>query len=268
LNVSSGSTNVFTVNKQGEASASAKLSAPRITADQAEIETLTVKNLVVENLIQNGATGSATIDFANQGIKADFAELDNLTVKTDLSVAGTATLADVAVMNQMKFNNNLTIDETSINTLGSELEIQPLKQEPISLMADAVRIETDGTVTFNENVAFKKDVAVAGVLSASTIKGSLDDVKVASSAAAVVISDTEVQASGSAGLVTLKAGETQVKIDNPKVTADSLIFITPKGSTGGKNLYIKNQTPDASFTVGVDGIAPLSDITFNFLIVN
>ena len=39
---------LFSINKSGEASASAKISAPEITATQATVETLTVKNLIVE----------------------------------------------------------------------------------------------------------------------------------------------------------------------------------------------------------------------------
>ena len=120
---------------------------------------------------------------------------------------------------------------------------------------------------------------VEGVLSANTIKGingnlavsgstTFDKIKVASGSAATVLTDTIVESSGSAGLVTLKAGKTFVKVLNPNVTVDSLIFTTPKGSSQGKNLYIKQQIDSDSFTVGIEGSTAAEDIDFNFLIVN
>ncbi len=65
----------------------------------------------------------------------------------------------------------------------------------------------------------------------------------------------------------LKAGETQLKVYNDKVTRDSLIFITPRRAITGPSLYTDTQVEGDHFIVEIP-IAPLQDIEFNYLIVN
>jgi len=84
---------------------------------------------------------------------------------------------------------------------------------------------------------------------------------------ALIISDTEVTATSSAGIVTLVAGESEIQVNNPLVKSDSLIFITPKTDTQGSTLYIKEQVAGDHFTVGID-YTTLDPIEFNFLIFN
>jgi hypothetical protein len=91
---------------------------------------------------------------------------------------------------------------------------------------------------------------------------------------AFAVSPTEVIATGSAGVVTLKANQTNVTVQNPMVTEHSLIYITPAGETAGQNLFLQQQVPNnplsgtqGSFTVGT-GTTLTTDIKFNFLIIN
>jgi hypothetical protein len=91
---------------------------------------------------------------------------------------------------------------------------------------------------------------------------------------AFAVSPTEIVATGSAGVVALKAYQTQITIDDSLVTANSLIYITPVGQTSGQNLYLLRQVPNdpsnniqGSFTVGISSVLP-TDTKFNFLIIN
>src|SRR5690606_12514252 len=84
----------------------------------------------------------------------------------NLLVLGTSTLREATVIEALAVGTTLHITPSSINTL-EELSIQPFKQGAIDLMAGAVRIETDGTVTFAENVEFAKDIAVKGAITTS-----------------------------------------------------------------------------------------------------
>ncbi len=86
-------------------------------------------------------------------------------------------------------------------------------------------------------------------------------------AKAEAVSDTEVVASGSAGMTILHAYEREITIDTPAVTVNSLIYITPQGSTNNQVLYLERQVPGKSFTVGVEQTT-YNDIPFNWIIIN
>ena len=71
----------------------------------------------------------------------------------------------------------------------------------------------------------------------------------------------------SVGRALLTAGSQTMFIANPKVTPDTLIYLTPLSSTGGQSLYVAGKTPEVGFTVSLD--TPLStDVEFNWWIVN
>jgi len=288
IKFSSASGILASIDKNGEASFSAGLTAKNIIADSANMDTLTVKTLVVQNLEMLQSSSSAILNFGSQGIKSDFAQLDFATINNGLTVLGPSTFTDGTFQNSLSIGQDMTISGNSINTIGTDLEIQPLRQGVINFMAGAVKIETDGTLKVNENAVFAKDVQVQGVLSASSIKGLDDNLSVSGSArfagniesrratfdkiniassGAQMISDTEAIATGSAGMVTLKTGQTEVVIYNKIVTDKSMIFITPKANIIGQTLYIKDQVQEQSFTVGINH--PIAkDIDFNFLIMN
>ena len=63
----------------------------------------------------------------------------------------------------------MTISENSINTLGTDLALQPLRQAPLSIMGGLVTVNTDGNLSVSGNAAFAKDVKVYGKLAAGII---------------------------------------------------------------------------------------------------
>ncbi|KKR94424.1 MAG: hypothetical protein UU45_C0010G0002 [Candidatus Levybacteria bacterium GW2011_GWA2_41_15] len=92
-------------------------------------------------------------------------------------------------------------------------------------------------------------------------------------APALAVSDTEVIATGSAGVAFIKPYQTEVTVINSLVTENSLVYITPVGSTSG-NLYLLRQTGnnpengiEGSFTVGISQPG-IQNLNFNYLIVN
>jgi len=175
----------------------------------------------------------------------------------NLMVSGSTTLSDAAVLNALLVGDYLTIGSNSIDTLGVDLEIQPLGQGGVRFLGGAVTIDTDGKLKVEEDAEFAKNVSVGGVLSAKDVAVSRANVE--------ILSETEVVASGSSGLVTLPANEPELKINSDRAKASSLIFITPKGETSTP-LYIKEQN-EGYFVVGIKE-EQLVDIKFNFLIVN
>jgi len=280
--VGSDSAKLLTLDKNGDATLSGSFTAKNvytdgITAGSAAVETLTVKNLLVENILTPNATSASILDFSDKKLTVDFAEVNFATIKTDLTVLGTTTLKDASVQENVTVGSDLTIGATKIETTTSPLEIQPLRQQAVSIMGGLLVIETDGTMKVEGEARFAKDVKVTGVLSASSIRGLGDNINVSGSATFDRIaiseksieteSDTIVEAKGTAGLVKLKEGETQIKIKSDKVKDASLVFITPKGSTAGETLYIKEQVDGQFFIVAIENAVD-RDMEFNFLIVN
>jgi hypothetical protein len=210
------------------------------------------------------ASSSAEFDLG-ENIEADFAAFDFTSISSDLTVLGTTTLREASITDTLAVGaGELVITSSSINTLSETLEIQSLAQAPVSIMAGAVTINTDGTVTFAENVEFQKNVAVAGEFTTSQLN--------IQKSAPTLLSDTEMSASSSAGTAYIKAGEAFRSIQSPLIKSDSLIYITPLSDTLGTTPFISEQkeqdaSTSASFTVTIKEEVS-EDIHFNFLIIN
>ena len=187
----------------------------------------TLANLPVINLTQF-ATGSAVL-----GITI---------VEEDFAVSGNTTLSNLSTIGDITIANNLTLASTSINTIGEDLQIQPLKQGNVSFMDGLVMIDIEG------------NVVVSGKITAPTIETSK-----------LIITTTPTsQAIGSGTIV---AGETEIVIETTAVTADSKILLSPTTQLGSKSLYVSSKTADTSFTVSLDGTIMQSNITFDWFIL-
>lgn len=84
---------------------------------------------------------------------------------------------------------------------------------------------------------------------------------------AIAVSDTEIIASGSAGTAEIKPYQNELTINNPLVTKDSLIYITPKTGLPNQSVYLLRQVPGQSFTVGISKVINKS-VPFNWIIIN
>ena len=65
----------------------------------------------------------------------------------------------------------------------------------------------------------------------------------------------------------IPAGSRSIMIANERVTANSLIYITPITSTYNQVLYVSDKNPGTSFTVSLDTPLP-ANAEFNWWIVN
>jgi hypothetical protein len=160
-------------------------------------------------------------------------------------------LNDVATQT-LSVGNSLQITGNSINVIGDTLSLQPLKQGGVDIMGGEITIDTTGNAVFN------KDVAVLGALTVNSLNVTKSEIS--------NISNTEIEASGSAGMTTIKDGQNLRTIHSPLVKDDSLIYITPIGDTNNQVLYIASQSANL-FTVKVNASSS-ADIKFNYLIVN
>ena len=91
------------------------------------------------------------------------------TFTNGLASFGPTTLSDTTITGQLSIGASMILADNAINTLGSDLQIQPLRQGNLSIMAGLVTIDTDGNLTVGGNATFAKDVRVNGQLAANII---------------------------------------------------------------------------------------------------
>ncbi|MBI3985061.1 MAG: site-specific integrase [Candidatus Levybacteria bacterium] len=322
------------INTQ-DASVSGVLRARRIIADQ--IEGLDVKastvsaNYITNNYYASGSafptlpvgesssgSGSFSSLFATDNyiniasFSSQLAFVENLNtvnqvVSSDLSVYGSTTLSDTSVIGQLAIGGNLILSDESINVLGGDLSLQPLRQGGLSIMAGLIYVDTNGNMKIGNDLEVNgtlfanqiaplpgKDLTIKLASSSAetnklVVKGASDSAVlsidnlgniIASGAAsiaklnlnnivgsALAVSPTEIIATGSAGTAQINANRLEMTINNPLVTEKSLIYITPTSNTNNQVLYLLRQTAGESFTVGIENPSAVS-IPFNWIIVN
>jgi hypothetical protein len=340
-----------------DATISGTLHAGRILASDIEglnVTAATVSAQYITNVTNNIYNSTASAGTSNFGLIADqaspntnsqssmvngqyidiasfsgqFAYVENLSAANaafsqNLMVFGQTSLSDTSIVGQLSVNGSLILANNSVNVLGSDLNLQPLRQGGLSIMGGLVYFDTDGNLKLGGNAEFAKNVTVKGNLAAGTISplagndlnvnlpsnqnidqihnsefiihnssssavlainqlgdliasgaGTFSKLNLSLAQPALAVSPTELVATGSAGTAQITPYQTQVTIDNASVTAKSLIYVTPVGTTFGQSVYLLRQTPDdslnneqGSFTVGITTPVP-SAIKFNFLIVN
>ena len=322
---------VVQIDSDGNASFSGRLSSSNLETNDASISgnlnaseasvsgTLRAKKLIADEIVglppaSPSATYISNYYLATQSAEASSSALlnnlalgdlsvNNLTINGGVTSFGTASFYDLAVASNIFIGAQFSISDTSINVLGEDLKLQPLKQGGIAFVGGEVYIDPQGNLTVAGNARFAKDVEVAGKLSANIIaplpgkdlvvdlasgSGQLNiEGNVSSSGSAtfgklnlglvspaLAISDTELIATGSAGTAFINPYKTEVTIINSLVTENSLIYITPVGPTAGSSMYLLRQTGndpangiEGSFTVGLSQPG-IQNTKFNYLIVN
>ncbi|KKS88510.1 MAG: hypothetical protein UV64_C0021G0006, partial [Parcubacteria group bacterium GW2011_GWC1_43_11b] len=199
--------------------------------------------------------------------------------------------------------NELTGQQiNSLDTVNAPLSIQSSASQPLYLMASLVQIDTQGNVQIagnltvggtiessglrltgsypaneepngfgkllsiandrGEEVAVITATGAAKLASLETDKISISDDPAATSSAS--FAGIVYTTSASAGSARIPQGSREVIIRNPKITKDSLVFVTPTSSTLNP-LFIKEQV-EGEIKVGFD-IPANSDVTFNWWLV-
>jgi hypothetical protein len=245
--------------------------------------------------------------FSGQLAYVDNLGAANAAFSQNLTVFGQTSLSDTSIVGQLAVNGSLILADNGINVLGSDLNLQPLRQGGLSIMGGLVYIDTDGNLKVGGNATFAKNVTVNGTLATNVVsplpgsdlnlntgnsnlqvtnasntavlsvnplgdliasgEGTFSKLNLGLVQPALAVSPTELTASGSAGTANVSAYQTQVTIDNPNVTDKSLIYITPTSSTNNQVLYLLKQVPGESFTVGLQNPS-VTPIPFNWIIVN
>src|SRR6185437_12124901 len=97
-------------------------------------------------------------------LKSDYA-----TFNDGLIALGPSSLTDVAVNGIVVVNNNLKITSDSLDTIATDLNIQPLRQGNILFQGGLVAIDTQGNLKVNGNATFGQDITVNGQIATGVI---------------------------------------------------------------------------------------------------
>jgi len=133
--------------------------SPTTVSSHSEIDTQTSPNNQYEPVASLGGQLTYIPNF-----KSDFG-----TFNQGLITLGPTSLTDVSVSSTITVNNNLRITQNTIDTIGSDLNIQPLRQGNILFMGGLIAIDTQGNLQVNGNANFAHDVNINGQLAAGII---------------------------------------------------------------------------------------------------
>ncbi len=91
-------------------------------------------------------------------LHSSFAQFDQ-----GLVSLGPTSLSDTTIAGQLSINANFIIAQNSINVLGADLALQPLRQGGINLENGALAIDTNGNLTVNGKAVFNKTILASVV---------------------------------------------------------------------------------------------------------
>jgi excisionase family DNA binding protein len=258
---------VAIIDAEGNASMSGKVSARTLevgsdatvsgTLYAANIESKRIEDIeevlrkVEENQVMMQEAGTWTVATATNS--ADISKVGF----EELYVTGIAAINSLSIAESALIGSDMALSpiDNSINTLKEPLRIQSFGLANIEIMKGLITIDTDGNTKFAGNVEIAGDLTInkLTVLGEKTATGSADIVN-------------EVKTNASAGRAKLAGDSEKIKITNPNITPDSLIYLTPLSDTGNKVLYVKSQE-DGFFEVGFNSPVE-NDTQFNWWIVD
>ena len=210
------------------------------------------------------ATQSADLSGSNLTLTGDLIVGATLTVNGQLT-ANSAYIADLFTVGQIALKNNI------LETTADTLYIQPSGLGNINILNNRLVLTADGNIAINGNVTVTGSLT-AGLIKAEEIetkKLTAGKINVATSSAVLGLATTSPDATSSAataGTITLSTGQTEVIINNSQLTPNSMVYLTPNGSTQNQVPYIKNKN-DTNFTIAID-TALDHDVNINWWLIN
>jgi hypothetical protein len=230
-------------------------------------------------------------------IHGDVALSDNMVIGAKLSVLGDTQLGNAFVTGTFTAGE-VAIKENFIETTAAMLHIQPSGLGSVHIMNDTLIIAENGEVTVNGNLAVSGNINTTSLFAnlintdeINTKKLTAESINVATASATPIIAESgfaalattsaQVATNATAGTATLPTGKTELVIYNEKITQNSIIYLTPVGSTNNQVVYLKSKhvsptpTPEStssattpsSFVIALDSPL-LNNIDINWWIIN
>ena len=130
----------------------------------------------------------------------------------------------------------------------------------MEIRAGAVKINTNGDVEITGNLYVAGRIETKELKTNSIIIADNSEDGIDSS-----IGTSEISTNATAGKTIIPIGGLEITIRNPKITDDTLVYVTPTSSTNNKTLYVKAKE-DGFFTVGFSD--PIdTEVSFNWWVI-
>lgn len=187
----------------------------------------------------------------------------------DLYVTGIAAINNLTLSNSFSLGSDFVFQaiDNSINTLTSPLRIQSLAMSNLEIMNGKITIDTNGDTKFLGNVEIAGNLDVKGT---TNIKNAVlenfviaTDISTATEEAEII--EGQIVSNSIAGKAILPANAENIRINNNKVSQNTLIYITPISSTENKVLFVESKG-QGFFEVGFSDTLD-SDVEFNWWII-
>lgn len=220
---------------------------------------------------------------------------------------GPTSLSDTSITGQLSIGSQFVFANNSINVLGGDLELQPLKQGGVAIAGRQLYIDSNGNITANGNATFNgylaanvitptKDHDLTIKLDNGNTSGNAANFKITNASNSAIFNVTQIGdiiASGAATINKLNfniaqpalalsdheimtngsAGVATISATQTfvqidnKLVTDKSLIYITPVGQSGPSPFLLKQVPGESFTVGLDE-PPLRATMFNWLIIN
>ncbi|MDD4410220.1 MAG: tail fiber domain-containing protein [Candidatus Shapirobacteria bacterium] len=238
------------------------------------------------SIMSQSSDWSMNIASDSAKINGDLALTNNLVVGAKLMVQGDTELGNAFVTGTFT-TGEIAIKDNLIETTNSALFIQPSSTGSVHIMGDTLVIAENGEVEITGNLKVSGSL-MANLITADEIQTKKltseelisDKLKISTDSAQTIIaesgfgaiatSSSQLTSNATAGTATLPAGKTEIIISNNKITPNSMVYLTPVGSTKNQVPYVKSKVvseSESSFTIALDNYLD-QDIIINWWIIN
>lgn len=216
-------------------------------------------NAIYQLLESRPATNSA--EYAD----VSFIEAEGAFFSDYLAVLGTATITDLRVTNSITLAKitglNGSVDLAGNLNISGDLTVAG----NVNILGEL----TAPTASFGALLAQRLEVNEAKIDQLTTnqlIIAASTSEESSSATSEVATAAASIRTNATAGKAVLPAGLTEYTIYNPRVDADSLVYVTPTGDPRNQVLYVKSKQAGEWFKVAINQPLPY-DLEFNWWII-
>jgi len=209
------------------------------------------------SILSQSSAWSMNIASDSAKITGDLELTNNLIVGAKLAVSGDTQLGNAFISGTFTAGE-IAIQDNYLETANTALYIQPSNTGSVHIMGDTLVIAENGNVEITGNLKVSGSL-MASLITADEIQANKltateinsKEIKVATDSAQIIIAESgfgaiatssaKLTSNATAGTATLPAGKTEIVITNNKLTANSMVYLTPVGSTNNQVPYIKTK---------------------------
>ncbi|MDP3994605.1 MAG: hypothetical protein Q8P91_02145, partial [bacterium] len=267
------------------ASVSGELYAGSIVSpDLDKIQELLRQVKVDQDLLTQAASWNANTAASNAATLSELA-ISNLFVTGQAAINSLSVLDSFAVGSDFVINytNTNTPEESkatsgvntpfrvSINTLSAPLSLQSLALAPVEIMAGKIKIDTEGNVTVAGNMAIAGDLEVKGKTKLGEVQieklviANTNTSEESPAGTPSEVSPGVIDTNATVGSAKIASGSAEIIINNPNISDNTLVYVTPTSTTNNNVLFVKSKEI-GKFIVGFTD--PLDiNVSFNWWII-